>query len=54
MMQPLSGNSRDSQDVGEAVRAHVHQLQITYGMTYLVADGPSTVKPTSRSSPRHT
>jgi len=38
LMKPLSGNSRDAQDFGEAVRAHVHQLQTTYGMTYLVAD----------------
>ena len=39
LMKPLSGNSSDAQDFGEAVRAHVHQLQTTYGMTYLVADG---------------
>jgi transposase len=38
LMQPLSGNSRDAQDVGEVIRAHVHQWHITYGMTYLVAD----------------
>ncbi len=38
LMKPLSGNSRDAQDVGEAVRAHMHQLQTTYSMTYLVAD----------------
>jgi transposase len=25
VMKPLSGNSRDAQDGGEAVRAHVHQ-----------------------------
>jgi len=25
LMKPLSGNSRDAQDCGEAVRAHVHQ-----------------------------
>jgi transposase len=24
LMKPLSGNSRDAQDVGEAVRAHMH------------------------------
>jgi transposase len=38
LMKPLSGNSSDAQDFGEAVRTHVHQLQPTYGMTYLVAD----------------
>jgi transposase len=38
LMKPLSGNSRDAQDFGAAVRAHVHQLQTTYGMTDLVAD----------------
>ena len=39
LMKPLSGNSSDAHDFGEAVRAHVNQLQSTYGMTYLVADG---------------
>jgi len=38
LMQPLSGNSSDTQEFGEAVRLHVHQLQATYGLTYLVAD----------------
>jgi transposase len=38
LMTPLSGNSRDVQDFGEVVRAHVQQLHITYGLTYLVAD----------------
>jgi transposase len=38
LMKPLSGNSSDAQDFGEAVRTHVHQLQTTHGMTYLVAD----------------
>ena len=38
LMTPLSGNSRDAQDVGEVVRTQVQQLQTTYGMTYLVAD----------------
>lgn len=37
-MKPLSGNSREAQDVGKAVRTHVHQLQTTYSMTYLVAN----------------
>jgi hypothetical protein len=38
LMKPLSGNSREAQDVGKTVRAHVHQLHTTYGMTYLVAN----------------
>jgi transposase len=38
LMKPLSGHSSDTQDFGEAVRLHVHQLQTTYGLTYLVAD----------------
>src|SRR5215510_9279734 len=38
LMKPLSGTSSAAQDFGEAVRAHMHQLQTTYGMTYLVAD----------------
>jgi transposase len=38
LMQPLSGNSSDTQEFGEAVRLHVHQLQAPYGLTYLVAD----------------
>jgi transposase len=38
LMQPLSGNSSDTQGFGEAVRLHVQQLQTTYGLTYLVAD----------------
>jgi len=38
LMKPLSGNSSDTQDFGEAVRLHVQQLQTTYGLTYLVAD----------------
>ncbi|HZA28528.1 MAG TPA: IS1634 family transposase [Gammaproteobacteria bacterium] len=38
LMQPLSGNSSDTQEFGEAVRLHVHQLQAPYGPTYLVAD----------------
>jgi transposase len=29
LMKPLSGNSRDAQDVGEAVRTQVHPLQTT-------------------------
>jgi transposase len=38
LMKPLSGNSSDAHDFGEAVRAHLQQLQTTYGLTYLVAD----------------
>jgi transposase len=38
LMKPLSGNSSDAQEFGEIVRAHVDQLQTTYGMRYLVAD----------------
>jgi transposase len=38
LMKPLSGNSSDTQDFGEAVRLHVNQLQTTYDLTYLVAD----------------
>jgi transposase len=38
LMKPLSGNSSDAQDFGEVIHAHVHQLHITYGMTYVVAD----------------
>jgi transposase len=38
LMKPLSGNSSDAYDFGEAVRAHMQQLQTTYGLTYLVAD----------------
>src|ERR671922_2777144 len=38
LMKPLSGNSSDAQDFGDVIRTHVHQLHITYGMTYVVAD----------------
>ena len=38
LMTPLSGNSSDTQDFGEAIRAHLQQLHTTYGLTYLVAD----------------
>ena len=38
LMTPLSGHSREAQDFGEAVRTHVQPWQITYGLTYLVAD----------------
>jgi transposase len=38
LMTPLSGNSSDAQDVGEAIRAHLQQLHTTDGLTYLVAD----------------
>jgi transposase len=38
LMKPLSGNSRDTQGFGEAVRLHVKQWQTTDGLTSLVAD----------------
>src|ERR671915_501670 len=38
LMKPLSGNSSDAQEFGHVIRAHVEQLQTTYGTTYLVAD----------------
>jgi transposase len=41
LMKPLSGHSRDAQDVGEVIRTHVHQWPITYGMTSVVANSAS-------------
>ena len=38
LMKPLSGNSSDAHDFGTVIRAHIDQLQTTYGTTYLVAD----------------
>jgi transposase len=38
LMKPLSGNRSDAQECGQVVRAHIAQLQTTYGPTYLVAD----------------
>jgi transposase len=38
LRKPLRGNSSDTQDVGQAVRLHMNQLQTPYGLTYLVAD----------------
>jgi transposase len=38
LMKPLSGNSSDAQDFGQVITDHIAQLQITYGMTFLVAD----------------
>jgi transposase len=38
LMQPLSGNSSDAHEFGQLIRAHIAQLHITYGTTYLVAD----------------
>ena len=38
LMKPLSGNSSDAQDFGQVITDHMAQLQITYGMTFLVAD----------------
>jgi transposase len=37
LMKPLSGNSRDATDFGQIIADHMAQLQITYGLTYLVA-----------------
>ena len=39
LMKPLSGNSSDAQDFGQLIPDHMAQLQITYGTTFLVADG---------------
>ena len=36
-MQPLSGNSNDTTDFGQSVRAHMTPWRTTYGTTYLVA-----------------
>jgi transposase len=38
LMKPLSGNSSDAHDFGQIITDHMAQLQITYGMTFLVAD----------------
>ena len=38
LMKPLSGNSSDAQDFGEAVRVHRHQWHTTSGMTSRVAE----------------
>ena len=38
MMKPLSGNSSDAHDFGQVLTDHIAQLQLTYGMTFLVAD----------------
>jgi transposase len=38
LMKPLSGNSSDAQEFGQMIRAHIDQLHLTYGTTYLVAD----------------
>jgi len=38
LMKPLSGNSSDAHDFGQVITDHIAQLQITYGMTFLVAD----------------
>jgi transposase len=39
LMKPLSGNNSDVQDFGQLITDHMAQLQITYGTTFLVADG---------------
>src|SRR5262245_62121638 len=38
LMKPLSGNSSDATDFGQIIADHMAQLQITYGLTSLVAD----------------
>lgn len=38
LMKPRSGNSSDVQDFGQLITAHMAQLQVTYGATFLVAD----------------
>src|SRR5215510_2361714 len=38
LMKPLSGNSSDATDFGQIIADHMAQMQITYGLTYLVAD----------------
>jgi transposase len=38
LMKPLSGHSSDTQEFGRIVKAHIAQLQTTYGTPYLVAD----------------
>jgi len=38
LMQPLSGNSSDSQEFGQVIRDHIAQLHSTDGTTYVGAD----------------
>jgi transposase len=38
LMTALSGNSRDPQTFGQAIRAHIEHLHTVYGATYVVAD----------------
>lgn len=38
LMKPLNGNSSDAHDFGQVLTDHIAQLQLTYGMTFLVAD----------------
>jgi transposase len=38
LMKPLRGNSSDATDFGQLIADHMAQLQITYGLTSLVAD----------------
>ena len=38
LRKPLSGNSSDAHDFGQVITDHIAQLQIPYGMTFLVAD----------------
>jgi len=38
LMKPRSGNSSDAHAFGQVITDHIAQLQLTYGMTFLVAD----------------
>jgi transposase len=38
LVKSLRGHSSDALDVGEVIRAYVHQLHFTYGLTSVVAD----------------
>jgi transposase len=38
LMKPLNGNSSDAHDFGPIITDHMAQLQLTYGLTFLVAD----------------
>jgi transposase len=38
MMKPLSSNRSDAHDFGHVITDQIAQLQLTYGMTFLVAD----------------
>ncbi len=38
LMKPLSGHSSAAHDFGPIIADHMAQVQITYGLTFLVAD----------------